>query len=109
MNFQLTFAPTADQSFSLLPRRVQLQFNLGLRALEQDPRQGTADLDDHQLYGYQNVWTLRIQSFRGIYAIDGADVVMVIFGHRDTVYSSLHNHIPPRRQAISKTSLDRRR
>ncbi|MGP8072604.1 MAG: type II toxin-antitoxin system RelE family toxin [Thermoplasmata archaeon] len=108
MKFHLSFSPPADQSFSSLPRRVQRQFDRAFDILEKDPRQGSRELDAHQLYGYQNVWTLRIHVYRGIYAIDGGDVVMVVFGHRDTVYSTLHHLIPPHRQTVTNASLKRR-
>jgi len=109
MKFRLTFAPTADQSFATLPRRIQLQFDRAFGLLQQQPRTRGAELDTHQLYGYQNVWTLRIPPYRGIYAIDGGEVVLVIFGHRDTVYSTLHRLVPPRRQAVTLTSVSRRK
>jgi mRNA-degrading endonuclease RelE of RelBE toxin-antitoxin system len=105
MRFHLTFAPTADRSFSALPHRIQLQFDRAFDALAHDPRRGDGRLDIHQLYGYQNVWTLRIPPFRAIYVIEGADVVIVVFGHRDNVYSLLHHLIPPRRQTVSTEAL----
>lgn len=108
MKFQLTFAPTADQSFASLPHPAQRLFDRAFDLLEREPRRASVDLDVHQLYGYRNVWTLRIPPYRGIYAIDGSEVVMVIFGHRDTVYSSLHRLIPPRRQSISTATPSRR-
>jgi len=109
MKFYLSFAPTADQSFSELPRPAQRQFNQAFDELVREPRRSRAGLDVHQLYGYQNIGTLRIPPYRGVYAIDGNEVVMVIFGHRDSVYSSLHRLLPPRRQAVSRTMLSRRR
>jgi hypothetical protein len=36
-------------------------------------------------------------------------VVMIIFGHRDTVYQDLHRLLPPRRQSVAATNLARRR
>jgi mRNA-degrading endonuclease RelE of RelBE toxin-antitoxin system len=109
MRFKLTFAPTADQSFSLLPRWVQNRFNHTIELLERAPRRASADLDLHQLYGYANVWTLRIPPYRGIDVIDRAEVEMVAFGHRDVVYSTLHRLIPPRRPTVSKATPGRRR
>ncbi len=109
MSFRLTFAPTADKSFALLPRRVQEQFDQAFDLLERDPRRASTDPDVHQLYGYRNIWTLRVPPFRAIYAIDGRDVVLVVFGHRDTIYSTLHSLIPPRRQTVSKSALQQRR
>ena len=107
MRFRLTFAPTADRSFSALPRRIQLRFDRAFDDLERDPRRKSGSLDVHQLYGHQSVWTLRIPPCRGIYAIEGLEVVMIVFGHRDTVYSVLHHLVPPRRQTGSKAALGR--
>jgi mRNA-degrading endonuclease RelE of RelBE toxin-antitoxin system len=109
MRFRLTFLPTADRSFAALPRQIQFRFDRAFAGLEGDPRQGAGRLDVHPLYGYQSVWTLRIPPFRGIYAIDGSDIVIVVFGHRDTVYSLLHHLIPPGRQTVTKAALRRRR
>ncbi len=109
MRFILTFAPTADLSFPNLPRWARERFNGVFDLLEREPRRGLADLDTHQPYGYKNVWTLRIPPYRGVYAIDGNEVVLVIFGHRDTLYQDLHRLIPHRRQAVSATTLVRRR
>ncbi len=109
MKFKLTFAPTADASFPNLPRWAQERFDGAFDLLERDPRRGQPDLDIHQLYGYKNVWTLRITPYRGVYAIDGNEVVMVIFAHRDSVYQDLHRLLPPRRQEVSAATLARRR
>lgn len=92
----ITFAkPVAGTSFSKLPRRVQRAFDASFDELAKDPRTPSRGLDVHQLWGYQNVWTLRIPPWRGIYAIDGTSVVMIIFGHRGTVYAQLHRLLPP--------------
>ncbi len=107
MKFKPTFAPSSVRSWKSLPRPVQLSFNEVFDLIENDPRRATADLDVHQIYGYQNVWTVRIPPYRGIYAIEGTEVVMVIFGHRDSIYSRLHRLIPPRRQHVSRTASSR--
>ncbi len=109
MRFKLTFAPTADASFERLPRWAKKRFNSAFDLLEQSTRGALPDLDVHQLYGYRNVWTLRVPPYRGVYAIDGPELVMVVFGHRDTVYQDLHRLLPPRRQVVSSTSVSRRR
>ncbi len=107
MSFRPTFAPIANKSFALLPRGVREQFNQAVDLLERDPRRASTDLGVHQLYGYRNVRTLRIPPFRGIYAIDGSDVGLVVLGHRDTLYSTLHSLIPPLRQTVSKSALQK--
>ena len=109
MRFRVTFAPTAVQSWTSLPRWAQRRFDGCFHLLEQNPRRAAADLDIHQLFGYQNVWTLRIPPYRGIYAIEAAEVVMIVFGHRDSIYPRLHRLIPPNRSHVSKTALAKRR
>jgi len=109
MRFRLTFAPTANQSFPNLPRWAQTRFDTAFDLLVQKPGGGAIGLDVHQLYGYRNVWTLRIPPYRGVYAIDGSEVVMIIFGHRDTVYADLHHLIPAKNQVVSKATISRRR
>jgi mRNA-degrading endonuclease RelE of RelBE toxin-antitoxin system len=99
--FTLRFArPLAGRSFDLLPRRAQLRFNRAFGPLANHPRTASAELDVHQLAGYQNLWTLRIPPWRGIYAIDGNDVVFIVFGHRNDVYPRLHSLLPPRGRYI---------
>ncbi|MGP8135199.1 MAG: type II toxin-antitoxin system RelE family toxin [Thermoplasmata archaeon] len=109
MRFLLTFSPTADQSFPVLPRWAQARFDDAFDLLEQRHIGVSTDLDVHQLFGYKNVWILRVPPYREIYAIDGREVVMVVFGHRDRVYADLHHLIPPAGQLVSKATLDRRR
>ncbi len=101
--FTLRFAdPIAGQSFDRLPRRVQLRFNEAFELVLRNPRARSAYLDVHQLSGYQNVWTLRIPPWRGIYAIDGDEVVFIVFGHRRNVYPLLHNLLPPEGRYIAE-------
>ena len=109
MRFRVTFAPTADLSFPRLPRWARERFNDGFDWLEADPRQGSGPIDIHQLYGYRNVWTWRVPPFRAVYAIDGYEVVMIIFGHRDNVYQELHSLLPPRRQEVTGSRQSQRR
>ena len=108
--YVLFFAkPIAGVSFSKLPRRAQRAFDATFDRLSRDPRTPARGLDVHQLWGYQNVWTLRIPPWRGVYAIDGSSVVMIIFGHRATVYAQLHALLPPEGRYISEPRIDRRR
>jgi mRNA-degrading endonuclease RelE of RelBE toxin-antitoxin system len=105
--FRLRFArPVAGRSFDLLPRNAQLRFNQAFGLLAIHPRTPSAELDVHQLTGYRNVWTLRIPPWRGIYAIDGDDVVFIIFGHRDDVYPRLHSLLAPRGKYVPGTAAE---
>ena len=100
--YRLRFAdPTASLSFRRLPRQTQLRFNATFEIAEQHPRTSGPGFDVHQLHGYQNLWTLRLHQWRGVYAIDGEEVVFVVFGHRESVYALLHHHLPPKGQYVS--------
>jgi mRNA-degrading endonuclease RelE of RelBE toxin-antitoxin system len=108
--FTLRFAdPIAGLSFDRLPRRVQLRFNEAFNLLLRNPRSTGLKFDVHQLWGYQNVWTVRLPPWRGVYAIDGNEVVFIVFGHRNNVYPLLHSLIPPERQHVSLPRSMRRR
>ena len=106
--FTLRFAdPIAGQSFDRFPRRVQLRFNETFELAVRNPRSRSPDLDVHQLSGYQNVWTVRIPPWRGIYALDGNEVVFIVFGHRSNIYPLLHNLLPPEGRYVTRSSLRR--
>jgi len=108
--FTLRFAnPIAGLSFDRLPRRVQLRFNEAFDRLVQNPRSTNLELDVHQLWGYQNVWSVRLTPWRGVYAIDGNEVVFIIFGHRKIIYPLLHSLVPPERQHVTFPRSIRRR
>jgi mRNA-degrading endonuclease RelE of RelBE toxin-antitoxin system len=99
--FTVRFAkPIASQSFARLPRKIRFQFNAAFEGLSLQPRGRTAVFDVRQLRGYQNVWTLRISQSRGVYAIDGNEVVLIVFGPRHSVYASLHALLPPEGQYV---------
>ncbi len=109
MRFRLTFGPTADASFGRLPRWARDRFDRGFESLEAEPRQVAGDLDVHQLHGYQNVWTWTVPPYRAVYVIDGDEIVLIVFGHRNVVYQDLHGLLPPRRQQVSAARVTRRR
>ena len=106
----LTFAkPVARESFRKLPRDAQLRFNEAFEAVARRPSSSGPDLDVHRLQGYQNVWTLRIPPWRGIYATDGTEVVLIVFGHRRDVYARLHGLLPPEGRSVTRDSTRSRR
>ncbi len=109
MRSKLTFTPTAVAIFERLPRRPKKPFNAAVDLLEQSTRGALPDLDVHQLDGYRNVWTLQVPPYRGVYAIDGPELEMVVFGYRDPVYQDVHRLLPPRRRVVSSASISRRR
>jgi mRNA-degrading endonuclease RelE of RelBE toxin-antitoxin system len=75
--------------------------------LAEHPQSRGTDIDVHQLWGYQNVWTLRIPPWRCIYAIDGNEVVIIVFGHRDDVYARLHGLLPLQKQFVTRSAVGR--
>lgn len=111
--YSLAFAkPTAGVSFDLLPRRVQIEFNRAFELIIRHPMAPSSDLDIHPLSGYQNAWTLRYiergGGWRGVYAIDGSEIVFIIFGHRRSVYARLHSLLPPEGRYLTRDSIERR-
>jgi mRNA-degrading endonuclease RelE of RelBE toxin-antitoxin system len=114
MTYRVTFArPTALETLGTLPRRVLTSFNRAFNDLEINPRAPTSKADIHALEGYRNVWTLRhIEKgggWRGIYAIDGQEVVFIVFGHRRGVYALLHGLLPPEGQYVTREAVEGRR
>ena len=104
--YLLKFAkPIAGESFRELPREAQLRFNETFDILARHPSSPSADLDVHRLQGYRNVWTLRIPPWRAIYALDGQEVVMILFGHRKDVYARLHGLLPPEGRYVTRHSI----
>ena len=108
MSYLLTFAPTADRSFRKLPRWAKEEFNRSFELIAEDPSGARSGLDAHQLFGYRNVWTLRIPPFRGIYVVDGREIVWTVFGARESVYAQLYGLLPPDRLHIPKERVIRR-
>jgi mRNA-degrading endonuclease RelE of RelBE toxin-antitoxin system len=104
--FRIRFAkPVAGRSFEHLPRDVQNFFNDRFDLLAKNPHARTGQLDIHQLWGYTNAWVLRMgREWRAVYAIDGNDVIFIIFGSRKTVYIDLHHLHPPEGNFLSPTS-----
>jgi mRNA-degrading endonuclease RelE of RelBE toxin-antitoxin system len=107
--FRITFGPRAVQSWPDLPRQAQLRFNRCFDLLQTNPRERRPGLDLHQLHGYQNVWTLVLAPYRGIYAIDGNEVIVIIFGDRDDIYPKLHALLPPEKGYLASELILRRR
>lgn len=106
--YRVVFAkPVAGQSFDNLPPKAQRLFDMAFEPLAAHPQSRGTDIDVHQLWGYQNVWTLRIPPWRCIYAIDGDVVVIIAFGHRDDVYARLHSLLPPQKQFVTRSALER--
>jgi mRNA interferase RelE/StbE len=84
--FVVLFTSSAEREFRRLPRGVQARFSDAFAMLEVDPRRRRSGCDVRMLSGVANAWRLRVGDYRGIYGIEGGDVVFTKFGHRRSVY-----------------------
>lgn len=84
--FVVLFTSSAEREFRRLPRDVQARFSGAFALLEVDPRRRRAGCDVRMLSGVANAWRLRVGDYRGIYAVEGDDIVFTKFGHRRSVY-----------------------
>jgi mRNA interferase RelE/StbE len=84
--FVVLFTSSAEREFRRLPRDVKERFSDAFALLEVDPGRRRAGCDVRMLSGVANAWRLRVGDYRGIYAVEGGDVVFTRFGHRRSVY-----------------------
>jgi mRNA interferase RelE/StbE len=84
--FVVLFTSSAEREFRRLPRDVQARFSDAFARLESDPRRRRPGCDLRMLSGVANAWRLRVGDYRGIYAVEGEEVVFTKFGHRRSVY-----------------------
>ncbi|HEX9708736.1 MAG TPA: type II toxin-antitoxin system RelE/ParE family toxin [Candidatus Thermoplasmatota archaeon] len=84
--FVVLFTSSAEREFRRLPNDVQSRFSDAFGLLEVDPRRRRAGCDVRMLSGVANAWRLRVGDYRGIYAVEGDDVVFTRFGHRRSIY-----------------------
>jgi mRNA-degrading endonuclease RelE of RelBE toxin-antitoxin system len=85
---RVTFSPEGFRSLSKLPTQVRLRFNVTFAVLEESGPDVTL-LDTHPLSGTENLWTLRIGPYRGIYRWRIDEARFIRFGHRSQVYLRL--------------------
>jgi mRNA interferase RelE/StbE len=84
--FVILFTSSAEREFRRLPRDVQRRFSDAFALLESNPRERRPGCDVRMLSGVSNAWRLRVGDYRGIYGIEGDDVVFTKFGHRRSAY-----------------------
>ena len=84
--YSISFTASAEKEFRALPTEIQERFATTFRRLEEDPRRHRPECDVRRLSAVANAWCLRVGEYRGIYAIEGEDVVFTRFGHRRSVY-----------------------
>lgn len=81
MNFEVRATPRFERDLKGLPREVQVRIAGALRRLELDPHRGK------RLGGaLEDTFSLRVGSYRVLYEIEGAVVMLHAVGHRKAVY-----------------------
>jgi mRNA-degrading endonuclease RelE of RelBE toxin-antitoxin system len=88
--YAIRFTLSAANELLRLPRAVRRQFDTGFGELGRSPfRSVSGVLDVHALKGGHGLWTMRVRSYRGLYRVDGDEVVFVAFRTRPTAYRDL--------------------
>jgi mRNA-degrading endonuclease RelE of RelBE toxin-antitoxin system len=85
---RVTFSPEGFRSLAKLPAPVRRRFNEFFTMLEESGPDVTL-LDTHPLSGTGDLWTLRIDHYRGIYRWRIDEARFIRFGHRARVYLRL--------------------
>ncbi len=90
MAYSVRFTRSAASELMRLPKSIRRQFDVGFSELERSPfRSVPGILDVHALKGGRGLWTVRVRGYRGLYRIDGHEVVFVAFRPRPTAYRDL--------------------
>ncbi len=90
MAFSVRFTLSAANELMRLPRSVRRQFDAGFTELERSPfRSVPGTLDVHALKGGRGLRTMRVRGYRGLYRVEGHEVVFVAFRPRPTAYRDL--------------------
>jgi mRNA interferase RelE/StbE len=84
MRYELIIKPTAEKSLDKLPHSVRGRVVGGLKQLRDNPRPAGSV----KLAGDENLWRIRIGSYRVVYEIHDAKLVILVLrvAHRKDVY-----------------------
>ena len=74
----------AEKQIRKLPKTVQIAIGLNLRELTR----GQA-YSEKKLQGYENMYRLRVGSYRVVYERRGEDMFVLLVEHRKDIYQSL--------------------
>jgi mRNA interferase RelE/StbE len=82
--YNVTFAPAADRQLRKVPEDVQRRVVRAVELLEDEPRPVGAV----KLTGEENLWRIRVGTYRVVYAIDDERLLVVVVRvrHRKDVY-----------------------
>ncbi len=90
MAYSVRFTLSAANELMRLPREIRRQFDTGFAELERSAfRSVPGLLDVHALKGGHGLWTMRVRGYRGLYRVDGDEVVFVAFRPRPSAYRDL--------------------
>ncbi|HJQ93198.1 MAG TPA: type II toxin-antitoxin system RelE/ParE family toxin [Candidatus Thermoplasmatota archaeon] len=84
--FQVSATPAAARDFDRLPPSAAARFRAAFDHLRKDPWTPRPGCHVEPLEGIPRARKLRIGVYRGIYEVQGTDVVFTRFGHRSKVY-----------------------
>ncbi len=85
MTFRVMATPAACRQLAALPTQMQARFRAAFELLEGNPFRSRPGLDVAKMEG-DETYRLHIGRFRGIFRVDGPDIVFLRFGHRSIVY-----------------------
>lgn len=83
-SYSIEISATAEKQIRKLDRPDQVRVLRAIRALSKEPRPAGT----RKLRGYADVFRLRVGTYRIIYSIEGARLLIIILkvGHRRDVY-----------------------
>lgn len=84
--FQVQLTRSAEKELSKLPREVTLRFAAAIDRLQEKPTRTRPGVDVKRLKGTRSAWRLRVGDYRGIYEVEGGQVVFTRFAHRSKMY-----------------------
>ncbi len=85
-SYAIVATPAATKEFDRLPEQIRRRFKKVFPTLEEDPWTPRPGCHIEPLEGMPGARKLRIGHYRGIYEIDGSEILFTKFGHRPTVY-----------------------
>lgn len=90
MTYSVQFTASAANELLRLPKGIRRLFDRGFDELQRSPYRSTPGLlDVHALKGGRGLWTMRVRGYRGLYRVEGNEVVFVAFRPRPTAYRDL--------------------
>jgi mRNA-degrading endonuclease RelE of RelBE toxin-antitoxin system len=88
--FAIRFTASAANELMRLPQGVRRLFDHGFGEIQRSPLRSVPGLlDVHALKGGRGLWTMRVRGYRGLYRVDGSEIVFVAFRPRPTAYRDL--------------------